>query len=121
MAPGQLRLELNEVDITADKGSKRVPADSTDKSSTQSFGSRQGKCVQQRPLRESQHPPILPQLRLSTTTPSGVDLLAIPDTLPTPMALTTTPICTKQIVPVSTTSPAPSAAESQHKHSRQSC
>eukprot|EP00962_Isochrysis_galbana_P060036 scaffold33993_cov122-Isochrysis_galbana.AAC.2 len=35
MAPRQLRLELNEVDITADKGSKRVPADSTDKSSTQ--------------------------------------------------------------------------------------
>jgi hypothetical protein len=25
-----------------------------------------------RPLRESQHPPLLPQLRLSTTTPSGV-------------------------------------------------
>eukprot|EP00962_Isochrysis_galbana_P011513 scaffold3234_cov105-Isochrysis_galbana.AAC.3 len=31
----------------------------------------QGKCVLQRLLRESQHPPLLPQLRLSTTILSG--------------------------------------------------
>eukprot|EP00962_Isochrysis_galbana_P061082 scaffold36274_cov125-Isochrysis_galbana.AAC.12 len=35
MAPRQLRLELNEVDTPADKGSKRVLVNSTDKSSTQ--------------------------------------------------------------------------------------
>eukprot|EP00962_Isochrysis_galbana_P047665 scaffold19591_cov141-Isochrysis_galbana.AAC.4 len=60
MAPRQLRLEPTEVDSAADKGAKRVRVDSTEESSTQ-----------QRPLRESQHPPLLPQPRLSTTTPSG--------------------------------------------------
>jgi len=35
MAPRQLQLELNEVDTPADKGSKRVLVDSTDKNSTQ--------------------------------------------------------------------------------------
>eukprot|EP00962_Isochrysis_galbana_P053573 scaffold25040_cov130-Isochrysis_galbana.AAC.1 len=38
---------------------------------SQSSGSRLGMRVLQRPLRESQHPPLLSQLRLSTTTPSG--------------------------------------------------
>eukprot|EP00962_Isochrysis_galbana_P033689 scaffold11326_cov101-Isochrysis_galbana.AAC.5 len=71
MAPRQLRLEPTEVNPTADKGAKRVRVDSNDESSSQSSGSRHGLRVPQRPLRESQHPPILSQLRLSTTIPSG--------------------------------------------------
>jgi len=35
MAPRQLQLELNEVDMTADKGSKRVRVDRADESSMQ--------------------------------------------------------------------------------------
>eukprot|EP00962_Isochrysis_galbana_P052363 scaffold23779_cov112-Isochrysis_galbana.AAC.1 len=36
MAPRQLQLELNEVDMTADKGSKRVRVDRANESSMQS-------------------------------------------------------------------------------------
>jgi len=35
MAPRQLQLELNEVDMTADKGSKRVRVDRANESSMQ--------------------------------------------------------------------------------------
>eukprot|EP00962_Isochrysis_galbana_P039741 scaffold14295_cov116-Isochrysis_galbana.AAC.1 len=35
MAPRQLQLELNEVDMTADKGSKRVRVERADESSMQ--------------------------------------------------------------------------------------
>eukprot|EP00962_Isochrysis_galbana_P030415 scaffold9862_cov118-Isochrysis_galbana.AAC.6 len=57
MATRQLRLEPTEVISTADKGAKRVRVDSTEESSSQSSDSRHGMRVQQRPLRESQHPP----------------------------------------------------------------
>eukprot|EP00962_Isochrysis_galbana_P030353 scaffold9836_cov97-Isochrysis_galbana.AAC.1 len=40
MAPRQLQLELNEVDMTADKGSKRVRADRADESSMQGATAR---------------------------------------------------------------------------------
>eukprot|EP00962_Isochrysis_galbana_P028719 scaffold9114_cov118-Isochrysis_galbana.AAC.7 len=42
MAPRQLLMELEEVDIAAEKGSKRVRADRADESSTQSSGSGTG-------------------------------------------------------------------------------
>eukprot|EP00962_Isochrysis_galbana_P001078 scaffold276_cov116-Isochrysis_galbana.AAC.14 len=99
MAPRQLRLEPIEVDSAADKGAKRVRVDSTEESSTQ-----------QRPLRESQHPPLLPQLRLSTTTPSGETDLPIPTDYSTSSLLTT--ICTvPQMVPSSFDPFLPTAAE----------
>eukprot|EP00962_Isochrysis_galbana_P046089 scaffold18423_cov110-Isochrysis_galbana.AAC.5 len=50
MAPLQLRLEPTEVVLATDKGAARARVDSTDESSPQ-----------QRPLWESQHPPLLPQ------------------------------------------------------------
>eukprot|EP00962_Isochrysis_galbana_P029184 scaffold9316_cov157-Isochrysis_galbana.AAC.4 len=63
---------------------------------------RHGKCMQQRPLRESQHPPILPQLRLSTATPSGA---------PASIDLTTTYHCDPQMVTTSFDPFKPTAAE----------
>eukprot|EP00962_Isochrysis_galbana_P017828 scaffold5132_cov112-Isochrysis_galbana.AAC.3 len=50
MAPLQLRLEPTEMVLAMDKGAARVRVVSTEQSS-----------LQQRPLRESQHAPLLPQ------------------------------------------------------------
>jgi len=94
MAPRQLRLEPIEVDMTAEKGPKRVRPDSTDESTTQVRLRAQatactllaaGHClttcqsslalareVSAATLRVSLHPQLLPQLRLSITTPYGV-------------------------------------------------
>eukprot|EP00962_Isochrysis_galbana_P026294 scaffold8148_cov241-Isochrysis_galbana.AAC.1 len=72
MAPRQLLLELEEVDMATDKGPKRVRVDRADESSTQSSGSGTGSECSKRHLRASQHPPRLSQQKLSTTTPLGV-------------------------------------------------
>eukprot|EP00962_Isochrysis_galbana_P038690 scaffold13752_cov122-Isochrysis_galbana.AAC.2 len=64
MAPRQLRLEPIEVDMTADKGVKRVRVDSTEESSTQvqlparatAWGGELHKCVNEWFVRIHSHP-----------------------------------------------------------------
>eukprot|EP00962_Isochrysis_galbana_P043870 scaffold16844_cov119-Isochrysis_galbana.AAC.10 len=90
MAPRQLRLELNGADTAADKGSKRALVDSIDKSSTQA----REVCAAKTPSGVAAPP--------YTTTASAVHYNTLRDTLPSPMALTTTSFCTQQIVPAST-------------------
>eukprot|EP00962_Isochrysis_galbana_P018327 scaffold5293_cov114-Isochrysis_galbana.AAC.3 len=137
MAPRQLRLEPIEVDMTVEKGPKRVRPDSTDESTTQVRLRAQatactllaaGHClttcqsslalareVSAATLRVSLHPQLLPQLRLSITTPYGLSR-----TIPTPEATTSAPLtnllnslhpCSHQVVAMNTDPFVPTAAE----------
>eukprot|EP00962_Isochrysis_galbana_P001422 scaffold360_cov128-Isochrysis_galbana.AAC.2 len=146
MAPRQLIMPPKEDDLNPEPGSKRVRPSRADKSSTQvrlrarasacgtpwpghaqSMACTAGTCLGKWPepaaLDKGRHPPLLPQLRLSTTILSGGSNRPQSNSLlsngpfqknlepPTPRALTTTSICIHQIVPVHADPLAPTAAE----------